>query len=77
MTLSLIKSYEILVRVSWDIPHPALEVKLRKYPKTLYQTDTECMAKKENFIKMLINQNVQVAIQSVLHKYNFNNNLIC
>jgi MoaA/NifB/PqqE/SkfB family radical SAM enzyme len=73
-TIDLIKRKDVLVRVSWDIPHPKEEVKLRKYPKNLYKDALECMIQKERFIKNLMKEGVSVSIQTVLHKYNFNNN---
>ena len=65
---------DVLIRVSWDIPHPNLETKLRKYPKKMYSNDMDCMNKKIEFIKTMKKAGVNVAIQTVIHRFNIDNN---
>lgn len=65
---------DVLVRVSWDIPNPKVEAKLRKYPKKYYSNDVECMSAKQDVIKWLLKHNVKLAVQSVVHMYNFHDN---
>jgi len=64
----------VLVRASWDIPHPKEEARLRKYPAGMYKNDNEYMKTKQKVIKWLLDHNINLAIQTVIHKYNYNNN---
>lgn len=72
--LKILRRKDALVRVSWDIPHPKEEVKLRRYPKGMYKDDLEYLNDKQSNIKRFIEAGIKVAIQTVLHKNNFNNN---
>jgi MoaA/NifB/PqqE/SkfB family radical SAM enzyme len=72
--LKLIKIKRVLVRVSWDIPNPRLESILRKYPKNMYLNDLEYLETKQNNIKMFQNNKIDIAIQTVIHKYNYQDN---
>ena len=69
--LRVLKKRGTLVRVSWDTPVPAEEVKLRKYPKGMYSTDLEAIRAKENFIDTLVQNDILVAVQTVIHKGNY------
>lgn len=72
--LEIFRRKEALIRVSWDIPHPKEEAKLRRYPKGMYKSELECLNTKQSNIKKLVNSGVKVAIQTVLHRNNYNNN---
>lgn len=66
--LTTLKQYNVMVRVSWDIPHPEEEANLRKYPRSMYSDPSHYLSEKEKFIKFLIGNGIQVAIQSVINR---------
>jgi len=68
------RSKRVLIRVSWDIPHPSIESILRKYPDIMYKNDLDYVASKQRVIKIIQENNIDVAVQSVIHRYNCNNN---
>lgn len=72
--IKIFKEKDVLVRVSWDIPSPKEEAILRAYPKSAYKSDLEYLKDKEKIIKYFLKNEIKVAIQSVMHKYNYKNN---
>ena len=40
----------------------------------MYKSNLECMDKKEAFIRRMADKKIKVSVQSVLHRYNFNDN---
>jgi MoaA/NifB/PqqE/SkfB family radical SAM enzyme len=74
--LRLFKKKEIMIRISWDIPHPNIETRLRVYPKGLYPNELVAMQEKENLIRNLSSEGICVGIQTVFHMYNFKNKLM-
>lgn len=69
--MQLLKKRKVLVRVSWDTPVPSEEVKIRCYPKGMYVNPLDAIRAKEKVIKALVNAKVPVAIQTVVHKGNY------
>ncbi|MFA6147002.1 MAG: radical SAM protein [bacterium] len=69
--LQLLRRQKVLVRISWDTPVPREEVKLRCYPKGMYATPLDAIRKKEHVVKALVEAKVPVAIQTVIHKGNY------
>jgi len=72
--IQLFRRKNVMVRVSWDIPNPIEEYKLREFPKGMYRNRTEYLEKKQNLIRKLVRERVTVAIQSVIHGRNYEDN---
>lgn len=70
--LKLFQRKNVLIRVSWDIPNPKKEYKLRKYPYKMYENKDMYINEKINLIRYLIANGIKIAIQSVLHGQNCN-----
>lgn len=68
--LSLFKKHNVLVRMSWDTPIPSEEVKLRKTPVGMYSSAIDVLEHKEQFIRLLVDNGIPVAVQTVIHKMN-------
>ena len=71
-----LKKKNAMVRLSWDTPVPSEELKLRKTPSGMYSTATDALAFKEMFIKLMVDNDIQVAVQTVIHKMNHKNNVL-
>ncbi len=69
--LKILRIKDALVRVSWDIPNPKEEYKLRKYPHEMYEDKDEYIMEKMRVIRYLIDNGIEIAIQSVLHGQNY------
>jgi MoaA/NifB/PqqE/SkfB family radical SAM enzyme len=72
--LRLVKKKNILLRISWDSPNPNEEYMLRKYPTQMYKNPDEYIWAKEKLINFLVHNGISVAIQTVLHGKNYNDN---
>lgn len=70
--LRIFQIKNVLIRVSWDNLNPKKEYELRKYSKKMYENVDEYMTEKIKFIKHLMSNNVEIAIQSVMHGKNWN-----
>lgn len=64
-------SRKVMVRVSWDSTNPMTECELRKYPAGLFESDKDYLDQKRMLIQQLVEQDVTVAVQSVMHRRNF------
>jgi len=71
--MTLLKTKSVMVRLSWDSLVPDEEVKLRKNPAGMYSSTMDALAFKVSFIKLLVDNGIQVAVQTVIHKMNHKN----
>lgn len=72
--IDALRKKDVMVRVSWDSPHPLIESQLRAYPKGMYKSNVEYIEKKQDLIKRLIDKGLKVSVQSVMHKKNYREN---
>ena len=71
--LKLFRKKNVMLRVSWDIPHPGREYELRRYPDGMFSSKEDYIKSKEDFIKNMVGNDIMVGIQSVVHGQNWNN----
>lgn len=72
-TINIFQKKHVMVRVSWDLPIPAEECKLRQYPTGMFSTTQEYMDSKEKLIKYYFVNQLPVAIQTVITNDNYTN----
>ncbi len=70
--LSWLEKRQVMIRVSWDLPHPKGETELRVYPIGMFKNPDHYMHDKENRIKNLIANGVVVSAQTVITGKNIN-----
>ena len=64
-TINLLRRKDVLIRVSWDIPHPAAECELRVYRSDMYESPAEYMASKEILLRSIIEENILIRMLSI------------
>jgi MoaA/NifB/PqqE/SkfB family radical SAM enzyme len=72
--IKVLKSKDVLVRISWDTPDPLREVRFRRYPRGLFKNELDAMDLKQKIIRRFIADGLMVAVQTVMHDENFDNN---
>ena len=72
--LGLLKEKQVLVRVSWDTLNPNDEVKLRSFPKGLYESNQQYIDSKISILSKFNNSGVSTAVQTVISGINSTGN---
>ena len=74
--LNLLRSKEALLRISWDTLNPNDEVKLRSFPKGLFESNQHYIDSKISTLRRLKENGILVAIQTVISGNNCTGNTL-